>query len=145
MRPDIAGAQIDHRVRRVEQPRVGVPLIDRRGEPAIGARQAFNRRHGLAACDRDSKFRLIALRSGFTADPTRQIIRLQRVVEPPTRAVPSEPFAPGGDKPEICRMLFGEAQCKCLVRERRRPIVEINSYRRRGRRTVSICRRRRGR
>ena len=44
-----AGAQVNGAVRGVEQPWVGIPLIDRRGQPAIGPCQPLDCGHGLGA------------------------------------------------------------------------------------------------
>ena len=45
----LASSKINHAVGRVEQPRVGVPLVDGGGEPPVRSRQALDSRNSLCA------------------------------------------------------------------------------------------------
>jgi hypothetical protein len=77
-----ARLQVDRTVGRIQQPRIGVPLVDRRRKAPIRARQRFNGGNRLGALDLDGGF-VVELLSGHAADISSKITSMQRVVMPP--------------------------------------------------------------
>ena len=121
MRPHAAGAEIDHAARCVEQPRVRIPLIDRRCEATIRLSESLDASHGLGARDQLCDFGPTALRRGTAANAPGKVEGQERVVETPSRGVVVQPPAPRRDISEIGLVLFCEAQREGLVGEGRRP------------------------
>ena len=115
MGSDLAGAQVHHAGRRIQGPRVGVPLIGRCREAPVGFRQALDGGNGLGAGDRARNARLIALARRLAADMPRKIERVQRLVELPTSPVIAQPPAPRGDVAKIQLVLVGKAKGERLI------------------------------
>ena len=103
---------------RIERPRVGVPLVDGRGEAAIGLRKSFDGGDRLRTGKSFAGLRT-ALRRGLPANLPSVIEREQRFVEPPGRSVEEQPSSPGCYVPQIVCMSFREPERKgfiCKVR-----------------------------
>ena len=89
--------------------------MDGRAETSIGAREALDGGDCLGARDGNGGLAFVAFGSRLAADMTREVEGVQRVVKPPSRAVPREPFAPRGDKPEVAVVAVGKPQRKRFV------------------------------
>jgi hypothetical protein len=84
MRSKSAGTEVNDAIGRIQQPRIGVPLTDRRGQSAIRPREPFNRGDSLSACDRD--FVVVAGRRSMSTRHADVVISRERVVELPIRS-----------------------------------------------------------
>jgi hypothetical protein len=70
MGPLDASPKVDNATRRVQQPVVAIPQIDRGGVRAIGFRELLDRPYGLRARDRDGDTQPINFERCFTTDRT---------------------------------------------------------------------------
>ena len=96
---------------------VRVPLLDRGGQPAIGAGKLLDGGDGLG---RHHGGRLVAFERDFPADRPRPIERMQRGVEVPARAVVKQPARPGGDIAGIGGMPLGIGERERVFRAGRK-------------------------
>jgi hypothetical protein len=69
----LASLQVHHAGRRVQKPRVRVPLIDGRSKPPVGLGEPFHSGHGLRAREHRGDFRFITFCSCLAANPARTI------------------------------------------------------------------------
>jgi hypothetical protein len=105
VRAALAGSQIDHARRGVQEPRIAIPLVDCGGDSAIGSRKSLDRRHSLRARDGAlCAVRTIAFDRRLTTDEAGEIVGVQRIVRAPTGRIPTKPFAPSGYKAKIARV-----------------------------------------
>ena len=108
MGPRAAGREVDDALRRVQLPRIGVPLVDGCREPSIGPGQAFDSINCLGAGDCARELALIASGGRSSADFAGKVPCSQRLLELPMRTVPKEPLIPRGDKSKIGGVTLGE-------------------------------------
>ena len=94
-------AQIDDSVRRVDEPRVRVPLISGRGEPAVGSRKGDNGGDSLGAGYRLPVALLVAFRRFALAEIAGEVEGGEGGVEAPALAVPRQPLAPLSDETAV--------------------------------------------
>lgn len=95
----------------VEQPRVGVPLVDGRRDAAVSARHALD--CGSRLCAGDGRLRSVfapAFGGSFAADVAGEVECMERVVLMPASTIPTEPPPPDGDEAKIGGVQVGEPQ-----------------------------------
>src|SRR5262245_28247176 len=128
LRMDLARSQIDNALWRVEQPRIGVPLLGRRSQAAIGTSKPLDRRNRVCAADLLPHCRLVRFARCLSTDLPSEIVGKNGVVGAPTLAVPPEPFRPRCAVPQLFGMLFGEKQREGVISEGRRgpPVIDLD-------------------
>jgi hypothetical protein len=114
MLADPTRLEVDDAVGRVQEQRVGVPLIDRRGELTIGLREPLDGRDRFRARDRDGVL-VIAAGRHLAANSARPIEGLQRIVSTPMRARPRKPSPLCSDVSQVSGMHQGEAEGERLI------------------------------
>src|SRR5215471_18544150 len=94
MRPGLAAAQVDNAGRRVEEPWISVPLIDRRGETPVRFGEALNSSNRLCARQDWRKLFMAASCGCVATDLASAIEREQSAVEAPALFIEREPPTP---------------------------------------------------
>ena len=107
--------------RRVEQPGVGVPLIDGRGEAAVGRARRSTAATVLALASSFASFVLLHRRP--PRGRPRAPCRTRRAYRQPANACrPAQPLAHAVDVAEIGRVQLGEAQRERIIGECGQPL-----------------------
>jgi hypothetical protein len=123
----VAGLKIDGAARRVEQPRIGVPILGDGSVPPIDAGKTLDGRDGLGACHRRREpcraFVVDDLGRGLAGDIPAKLDGVLGFIGLPALPVPDQPSPPEVDEAQIVLVAFGEAQRERIIRPGGRPIL----------------------
>jgi hypothetical protein len=112
-----AGAQVDDAAGRVQDPVVGVPLVDDRGDRPVRSGEPLHRGNGLGAGDGGcnlAPFCRQTLRD-LAAHGASKIERLQRLLRLPMCACPVIPLVPSRDVAQVAAVPGHEQQGQRIV------------------------------
>src|ERR1700722_6122912 len=112
MRPGFPSPQVDYASGSIQQPRIGIPLVYRSSEAAVGFGQSKNRSYCSGASKTFPDVAFVTFVACSPADIARLIASDQRIIRTPAFAIEPHPLVPGGDVPQIVGVPLGKTQRK---------------------------------